>query len=306
MKTTYIWLSVLFIIFTSGCKEEDMSMAKTDLLNKIQEVESILLNSEEGINEGNYAPGAKSELQTSIDWAYFILENSFQDTAYVNAVSILDEAITNFQSNVVKAGIPNFSAGSKMNLGPCGDWKMEDCFTFECKVRYNEFAAGDQNIISCEGGNGGWMVRSSGNIIQFYINDLGSWNGCTTSTLELNRWYHVAVSYQQGEEISLYLDGKKVSSSPCNKLQLKSSVDLQLGTSPAYADRYMRGCIQQISLWNDVRSEQEISSDVQSVFEGTEEGLEAYWPLDLNLGTEITDATGKHITKLSNIIWIDD
>ncbi len=75
-----------------------------------------------------------------------------------------------------------------MNLGPVGDWNVTESFSIECRVKYNEFAGGDQNVISCESGSSGWMLRSSGNVIQFYIND-GNWTGCQTSSLELNRWY---------------------------------------------------------------------------------------------------------------------
>ena len=229
METKYILLFTLLLLL-GGCKEDD-SVAKDDLLNVIQKAKTVLAESEEGIKEGDYAPGSKSKLQTSIDWAYFILDNSYSDEAYTNAVSTLNSAIDIFYTNTVKVGIPYFNLGSKMNLGPCGDWNFEDSFISECRVRYVEFASGDQNIISCEGGTGGWMLRSSGNVIQFYINDGGNWNGCVTPVLELNRWYHVAVSYRQGSEIILYLDGKKVAGSPCNKLSLTPTMILQDRTS---------------------------------------------------------------------------
>ena len=97
-----------------------------------------------------------------------------------------------------------------------------------------------------------YTSRSSGNVIQFYIND-GNWTGCQTSSLEWNRWYHVAATYQKCGGIALYLDGKKVGSSSCGTLQVTPNADLQAGTAPSYSDRYMRGYIQDLSLWKDVR-----------------------------------------------------
>ena len=37
--------------------------------------------------------------------------------AYTNALKILDDAIVAFYANTVKAGVPLFGLGSKMNLG---------------------------------------------------------------------------------------------------------------------------------------------------------------------------------------------
>ena len=145
-------------------------------------------------------------------------------------------------------------------------------------------------------------LRSSGNVIQFYIND-GNWTGCQTSSLELNRWYHVAATYQKGGGIALYLDGKKVGSSSCGTLQVTPNADLQAGTAPSYSDRYMRGYIQDLSLWKDVRTAEEVAADINCDFSGTEDGLNAYWPLNLNLGTSITDKTGNHTVNLVDVVW---
>lgn len=40
-------------------------------------------------------------------------------------------------------------------------------------------------------------------------------------------------------------------------------------------------------------------------FSGTEEGLKAYWPLTLNVGSEITDMTGRHVAKMTDVKWTD-
>lgn len=296
-----IFLASLMLICLS-CKDEDDSLARSGLIECIQKAETSISESVEGNEEGCIAPGSKDILQTRIDWAYFILQNSSLDEAYTNALKILDDAIAAFYANTVKAGVPLFGLGSKMNLGPVGDWNVTESFSIECRVKYNEFAGGDQNVISCESGNSGWMLRSSGNVIQFYIND-GNWTGCQTSSLELNRWYHVAATYQKGGGIALYLDGKKVGSSSCGTLQVTPNADLQAGTAPSYSDRYMRGYIQDLSLWKDVRTAEEVAADINCDFSGTEDGLNAYWPLNLNLGTSITDKTGNHTVNLVDVVW---
>ena len=99
------------------------------------------------------------------------------------------------------------------------------------------------------------------------------------------------------------LDGKKVGSSSCGTLQVTPNADLQAGTAPSYSDRYMRGNIQDLSLWKDVRTAEEVAADINCDFSGTEDGLNAYWPLNLNLGTSITDKTGNHTVYLVDVVW---
>lgn len=306
MRTTLISIILLTSLMwiCLSCKEDGNTSAKSNLIECIQKAETSLAEAVEGNDEGCIAPGSKDVLQTRIDWARFILDNSWTDEAYTNAVAILNEAVDAFFANTVKAGIPLFGVGSKMNLGTVGSWNFEESFTVECRLRYNEFAGGDQNVISCENGGAGWMLRSSGNVVQFYIND-GGWAGCQTPALELNRWYHVAATYKKDGGLVLYLDGVKVGSASCGTIKLTPSSDLQAGTAPSYTDRYMRGNIQHLSLWKDVRTEQEVAADVNCSFDGTEEGLNAYWPLKLNLGTAITDETGTHVANLTDVVWED-
>lgn len=306
MKTIYtlLWGILLLGLPLTGCNDHEVTASESELLATIGKAESILAEAIEGNEEGNYAVGSKATLQTMVDWAYFILHHSSTDEAYSNAAVKVNGAIEHFYTDVVKAGIPHFDLGSSMNLGPVGDWAFDECFTVECCVKYTEFASGDQNILSCEGGSGGWMLRASGNVVQFYIRDASKgWNGCRTPALELDRWYHIAASYQKDGQIALYLDGKQVGTSACTSLSYVATTLLQAGTAPSYANRYMRGYIQHLSLWKDVRTESEIAADVQGKFTGTEEGLNAYWPLNLNLGTEITDVTGQHVATLTNVIW---
>lgn len=290
----------------ASCTDEKISDSKQSLMDLIREAETLIVEIEEGTNEGDIAPGSKKVLQTRIDQAYYIMNNTSRDEGYVNARELLEEAIAAFNANIVKAGVPHFGLGSKMNLGASADWGLEDAFTVEMKVRYSEFASGDQSIISNEAGAAGFMVRNNSNQLQFYIYDadINNWNGGGCCTIELNKWYHIAATYQAGGKMVFYLDGVQVSSVNCGTLAASAS-DLQLGTSPYYSNRYMRGDIQQVSIWNDVRTAAEVAADVACDFDGTEEGLMAYWPLTLNVGTEITDQTGNHVASLVDVTWLD-
>ena len=172
------------------------------------------------------------------------------------------------------------------------------------QIRFDQFATGDQNVISCEQGKGAIMIRNNGANLQFYVND-GGWKGGTCCTIELNKWYHITATYKANDKMHFYLDGRLVKSFACGKAIVEPTCNLQLGTAPSYSNRYMRGNIQHVSIWADVRTEAEAAADVACDFSGTEEGLKAYWPLTLNVGSEITDMTGRHVAKMTDVKWTD-
>lgn len=291
-------------LLAGACSDDEVSASRRALEEAIRAAETLLATSTEGLEEGNIAPGSKAVLQTRIDQAYHIMNNTSWDEGYDNAVKLLEAAVAAFRENIVKAGIPYFNSGSKMNLGPVGEWELTEAFTMEMMVRFDEFAGGDQNIISCEQGNAAIMIRNNGNQLQFYIFDTG-WCGGTTCTIEKDRWYHIAASYEANGRMRFYLDGKPVWSTSCGKATVNAMTDLQIGTAPSYSSRYMRGNIQHVSIWADVRTDEEVAADVACDLTGTEEGLKAYWPLTLNVGTEILDKSGQRTALLTDVAWRD-
>lgn len=290
-------------VLLGSCSEETVSAGREALMAVVRQAEALVAEAVEGIDEGNIAPGSKAALQARIDQAYFIMENTESEEAYENAAGLLKNAIEAFNANIVKAGVPYFNEGSKMNLGPVGDWDMGEEFTIECRVRFDEFASGDQNVISCEGGSGGFMLRNNGASLQFYIGD-GGWQGVSFSPMKLDTWYHVAVMYKAGSHIEMFVDGASVGRANCASLKYTPSINLQAGTAPSYASRYMRGNIQHLAIWSDVRTASEVVGDMQGI-SASAEGLKAYWPLTLNRGTEIADETGAHTASFLNVAWND-
>lgn len=291
-------------VLCAACSDEEVPASRRALEEMIRTAEALVAESVEGLEEGNIAPGSKAVLQARIDQAYHIMNNTSWEEGYANATELLEAAIVAFRENIVKAGIPYFNAGSKMNLGPVGDWDLTDAFTMEMRVRFDEFAGGDQNIISCEQGNSAIMIRNNGDQLQFYIFDTG-WCGGTACRIELDRWYHIAATYEAGGRMTFYLDGARVWSTPCGRATVNPTTDLQLGTAPSYASRYMRGNIQHVSIWTDARTAEQVAADTACDFTGEEAGLKAYWPLTLNIGTEIVDKSGQRTALLTDVAWRD-
>ena len=204
----------------------------------------------------------------------------------------------------LKEAIPRFNAGSKMYLGPISAWGLDEMFTMEIMARYTEFAGGDQCLISWECGAGGMMLRSSGSNLQFYISDTSwGWRMAGQTGLSLNEWYHFAITFKKGHAIELYVNGRLIGSNSCNGISRNDNAIFQIGTSPQYSNRYMRGDIRHVVIWDVVRTAEQIQSDMNHEFSLEEEGLKAYWPLTVNYGSSFPDLTGNWIAEFSNVTW---
>lgn len=209
-----------------------------------------------------------------------------------------------FPEKVIES-IPRFGLGSTMNLGYFNDWDMYDSFTIEMRLRYSELVGGDQCVISAEAKPAcGFMLRSSGNALQYYLGQ-GNWNGGTCySPLVIGEWIDVAITYKANDHMALYVNGELMNHRGCGRIS-NTSMPLQVGTSPCYNGRYMRGDVQHLSIWKDVRTAEQIKADVNAGygFTGEEDGLKAYWPMTVNYGAEVEDVTGKHTAVFKNVNW---
>lgn len=105
----------------------------------------------------------------------------------------------------------------------------------------------------------------------------GSWNPLTTSSLlSLNAWNHVAVTFD-GSLMKVYING-----------ELKVTDSHYAGQTPVSTPiRYIgkttdsfRGVLDEVRIWNVVRTEDEIKINRNSNLTGTETGLIGYWNFD--------------------------
>jgi hypothetical protein len=101
-------------------------------------------------------------------------------------------------------------------------------------------------------------------------------------------WQHLAGTYD-GSQITIYEDGEKVWSLP----QSGDVADVDfvfLGRSEAS----FHGVLDEVRLWDVVRSEADIQADMHRSLSGNEAGLVGYWRLDEGEGQVAFDATDGH------------
>ena len=116
--------------------------------------------------------------------------------------------------------------------------------------------------------------------IQWIISDgnvPGNWGG----TLDPNppvvgAWTHVSGTYD-GTKLRLYINGNLVDESDY-------TADIGAGDTGFYigglSTQYFKGLIDEVRLWNIVRTQTEIQSTMNETLVGNEPGLKGYWPMD--------------------------
>ena len=139
---------------------------------------------------------------------------------------------------------------------------------------------------------GGWNRRSNES------NWSGSWKYVTS--IESNQWHHVALTLNGGSAVTnnalkLYLDGALVISEPGSRLWGHNPANIGRTIS---GSRYHNGTgngftfngkIDEVRIWNVARSQSEINAMKDTVLNGDEDYLTAYYNFQENTGGRAND-----------------
>ncbi|MBN1406485.1 MAG: T9SS type A sorting domain-containing protein [Calditrichaceae bacterium] len=113
----------------------------------------------------------------------------------------------------------------------------------------------------------------------------------STSTISAASWTHVAVVRDAANtQVLFYLNGISETVGYTNNATGGSSSIGALGA--AYVGAAVLpydGILDEVRIWNDVRSQAEIRDNMNRVLTGTESNLIAYWPMDDGSGQVVTD-----------------
>ncbi len=125
--------------------------------------------------------------------------------------------------------------------------------------------------------------------------------GHVECTVNDGQWHNVALVIDGAAgTMTLYLDGQLVGSVSGSPQYLADSFN-QIGTG--YTDYWPAtpggwygfvGQIDEVRVWSEARSAGEISQDMTTAPDGTEPGLEAYYPFDEGQGSTAYDQTPNH------------
>lgn len=313
MKQNVI-MYLLVLIAICSCSDNISSEKFDQLLEKIREAQFLIENTEEAPILGEIAPGAKIQLQRDVDWANYIASNSSNEEAYESAIVELDNAITAFENNRVKSGLPFFSKGSYIYTGDVSELIDKTQFSIACKIRLSDLKCDETtnlgNFITSDKNGKSIIFRyTEAGAIHAYIYANG-WKGAITEdgVLKINHWYNLVFTFD-GMQIAIYQDGKIVGNITFDNrvsAEIEDDAPFHVGAAPETKDRSMHGNIVGVSFWKKALDSNEVNNLIAEEINELTPNLSAFWPFTLNLGSQIQDKTGKVTAIATNIEWINE
>ena len=122
-----------------------------------------------------------------------------------------------------------------------------------------------------------------------------------SSQLELNQWYHIAVTIDSETDIgNLYIDGVLVTSNTITNtpMDLGNTTQNYFGKSQ-YNDPYFGGSIGDVMMWNRALNQDEININMNNVPDGA--GLIGYWDLSFCNNGIVNDQSNNGNNGTTNI-----
>lgn len=183
-------------------------------------------------------------------------------------------------------------------LGEIFDYRNTD-FTVEYWTRR------DENTGSCVYvSSGSWATDRGFHILH---NLDGGWlrfgffNDDLTVPISIdNDWHHHAFTYETGtRQMKMYVDGVMVGSRT-TYAEYQGTGATRIGIHINNNDK-LDGAMDELRIWNTVRSEAEISACMSSCLDGGETGLVSYWKFEEGQGTDIAATTGGGAGALYNV-----
>lgn len=109
--------------------------------------------------------------------------------------------------------------------------------------------------------------------------------------LTANTWYHIAVSVVKNGELRLYVNGALESSGTAGNSNTSWNSVFTIGDLRPGREIAFYGLIDEVRVWNDVRTATEIGDNYDKVVSPSSAGLVGYWKLDESSGSIAYDST---------------
>jgi len=110
-------------------------------------------------------------------------------------------------------------------------------------------------------------------------------------SVNFDKWHHLATTFD-GTNYRLYLDGEEIN----NSTLYQGKTPLSTEKVDMIGDHLFVGKIDEVRVWNVVRTGEQIKTNMDKSLTGNESGLVAYYPMDVNNNWEIIDksSNGNH------------
>jgi len=175
------------------------------------------------------------------------------------------------------------------------DFQATDQFTVEAWIKVDNTGFYQQVISKLDSDFTGWglQVENDGRLGAYlfadYLVNQRSVDG--TFVVADNQWHHVAMSFDGVDTIVLYVDGEIDPISDINNAgatlgSIANAADTHIGNYEGTGSpgEFLNGQIDDLRIWNGVRSDAEILANYNTELSGNESNLMAYYKFD-NSGT---------------------
>lgn len=115
----------------------------------------------------------------------------------------------------------------------------------------------------------------------------------STTTVTTGAWIHVAATrHRSSGTIRVYINGvEEASATGTNTNLLNDAASIDIGGNNV-DNRFFDGDIDEVRIWNTVRTEGQLAANMNVQLTGNESGLVNYWRFDDGSGTSAADSAG--------------
>ncbi len=196
-----------------------------------------------------------------------------------------------------------------------GDYQVSNTLTVEAWVKPNSYSDYDGFLNyamdngATEAGFGfvyfatGWRfyIKTNSNTIEY--------SNMAEASAPVGQWTHLAATFD-GTKVIIYRNGSAIDSADAmgNIEWMGAPDNFTLGNfSKDGTIGYFDGMIDEIRLWNVIRSEVQIKASKEISLNGDETGLIGYWPIDNGSGSAIADlSSNSNNGTINGATWITE
>lgn len=189
-------------------------------------------------------------------------------------------------------------------------------FTAESWIYLDPGGNADQKVIinlSWAGGGRGFALNIYKDATGYFFTGSIYLNGSSYFTpnseyIPVNKWTHVAITWQQNGNITAYVNGQSAGSTATeNKSYVNTLLTTYIGAGDAEGWANFKGKIDDVRFWSTTRTQSEIYNNMQKELAGNESGLIAYYKMTNGAGSVLTDNAAGNLnsgTLFPGVDWV--
>ncbi|MEK9138422.1 MAG: LamG-like jellyroll fold domain-containing protein [Bacteroidota bacterium] len=305
---------VIIVGTLAGCKSDSSSPAPTvdtttptvsvsAPVNNATVTDSVLVTANASDNVGVekvefYIDGSLTGTRSTVPWQYNwnvrgLLRNSTHSIlakAYDAANNIGSSSIVMVTVNRTEQALQFNGTTDYVRLPSSSQLtSFGNQMTIEAWVRLNDYTLGGMILASGNENEYSLAVRTNGRlgVTINRVNPQPNSEFISKSTLTLNTWYHVAITYNGSVEsilINGVVDTSFATSGTVSTSQYTENISIGAYSwnNHSQHNTFLNGIIDEVRIWNVSRTASQIQAGMNSELSGTEAGLLGYWKFNGN------------------------